>query len=87
MMEGGRQAEREDETNPPMGSSSNPSCLSRWQWRKQQLPLCRSAAKILLHTEGTPTRCLAQPDPDPGSFARGRNSFYVAVNVKFPPVF
>ena len=69
---------------PTVGSSSNPSCLSRWLWRKQQLPLCRSAAKIL-HREaadkvpGT-ARSISRPS------AMGRNSFYLALKVKIPSV-
>lgn len=86
MAEGGRWG-RERGPFPPtptVGSSSNPSCLSRWLWRKQQLPLCRSAAKIL-HREaadkvpGT-ARSISRPS------AMGRNSFYLALKVKIPSV-
>ena len=85
MAEGGRQGrERTLRPTPTVGSSSSPSCLSRWLWRKQQLPLCRSAAKILHREAADKMPGTARSIPRPS--AMGRNSFCLALKVKIPSV-
>lgn len=79
-----RERERTLPPTPTVGSSSNPPCLSRWLWRKQQLPLCRSAAKILHREAADKMPGTARSIPRPS--AMGRNSFYLALKVKIPSV-
>ena len=78
----GREAGRERKKSP-MGSSSSPFCLSRWHWRKQQLPLYRSAAKILPREAADKTPGTARSTP--GIFCNGEEFLLCCFKSEIPP--